>query len=120
MSQKGATFKVYDPISYKEAKMRLENISDRITYCSNEYETMEESDALVIITEWNQFRNLDLERVRSLLKQPYFFDFRNIYRRDVMEDKGFKYYGVGQGVLAKRVHEAQILEEAATTVESLS
>jgi UDPglucose 6-dehydrogenase len=97
LAKKGATFRVYDPIAYKEAKWRLENIKDKITYCENEYEAIEGSDALIIITEWNQFRSLNLERVKATLKQPYFFDLRNIYRRAVMEEKGFKYYGVGQG-----------------------
>lgn len=98
LANKGATFKVYDPIAYKEAKWRLENINGKITYCENEYEAMEGSDALIIITEWNQFRNLDLDRVKELLKQHYFFDFRNIYKREAMEKQGFKYFGVGQGV----------------------
>lgn len=98
LAKKGASFKVYDPIAYKEAKWRLEKIEEKITYCDNEYETMEDSDGLVIITEWNQFRNLDLDRVRSLLKQPYFFDLRNIYKRCMMEKQGFVYVGVGQGV----------------------
>jgi UDPglucose 6-dehydrogenase len=98
LAKKGANFKVYDPIAYKEANWRLENINDKITYCENEYDAMEGCDALVIITEWNQFRNLDLKRVKKLLNQPYFFDLRNIYRRDTMEEKGFKYIGVGQGI----------------------
>ncbi len=98
LAKKGAKFKVYDPQAYEEAKWRLENIRDRITYCKNEYETMKDSDALVIITEWNQFRKLDLDRVKKSLKQPYFFDFRNIYRKEQMEKQGFKYFGVGQGI----------------------
>ena len=69
LAKKGAKFKVYDPQAYEEAKWRLENIQDRISYCDNEYETMEGSDALVIITEWNQFRKLDLDRVKKSLKQ---------------------------------------------------
>ena len=98
LAKKGATFKVYDPIAYKEAKWRLENIQDKITYCQNEYEAMEGCDGLVIITEWNQFRNLNLDRVKELLKEPYFFDFRNIYRRETIESYGFYYTGMGQGV----------------------
>jgi UDPglucose 6-dehydrogenase len=118
LAKKGAKFKVYDPIAYKEAKWRLENINDRITYCENEYEAMEDSDALVIITEWNQFRNLDLDRVKKLLKQPYLFDFRNIYRRAAMEKQGFKYFGVGQGT-GLRVHAetVQAMQEVAATTE---
>ena len=96
LAKRGARFKVYDPIAYREAKWRLENINDRIEYCENEYETMDGSDALVIITEWNQFRNLDLNRVKKSLKQPVMFDLRNIYKRPFMEKQGFKYIGVGQ------------------------
>lgn len=94
----------------------MENINDRITYCENEYDAMEDSDALVIITEWNQFRNLNLEKVKESLKQPYFFDFRNIYRKDIMEKQGFKYIGVGQGItLNKYREEQQVKKEADDT-----
>lgn len=119
LAKMGASFKVYDPIAVKEAKWRLENIQDRITYCENEYETMEGSDALVIITEWNQFRNLDLPRVKELLNQPYFFDLRNIYRKDAMEQQGFRYFGVGQGIKTQQQQEVllQALKEVAATVE---
>lgn len=101
LAARGATFRVYDPIAYKEAKWRLADIDAQITYCAEEYETMQGSDALVIITEWNQFRNLDFDRVRQLLRQPYFFDLRNIYRREAMEKLGFIYYGIGQGYRRK-------------------
>ena len=57
---------------------------------------MEGSDALIIITEWNQFRSLDLNRVKELLRQPYFCDLRNIYKKKDMESRGFKYFGMGQ------------------------
>ena len=96
LAKRGAKFKVYDPISVEEAKCRLENIGDSITYCQNEYETLEGSDAVILLTEWNQFRNLDMAKVKELLKEPNFFDFRNVYKRDNMEKQGFKYVGVGQ------------------------
>ena len=107
LAKKGAKFKVYDPEAYEEAKWRLENIQDRIIYCDNEYETMENSDALVIITEWNQFRKLDLDKVKKSLNQPYFFDLRNIYRKEYMEKQGFKYFGVGQGIKKHILEEFQ-------------
>jgi UDPglucose 6-dehydrogenase len=97
LAKQGAQFKVYDPKAMVEAKWRLKNIEDRITYCQDEYEAIEECDALVIMTEWNQFRSLDLRRIKKMLKQPYFFDLRNIYKRDMMEKAGFYYFGVGQG-----------------------
>jgi UDPglucose 6-dehydrogenase len=96
LAAKGATFKVYDPIVMEEAKWRLENIADQITYCENEYETMDGCDAVVILTEWNQFRNLDLAKVKELLKAPHFFDFRNVYKRERMEKIGFHYVAVEQ------------------------
>jgi UDPglucose 6-dehydrogenase len=96
LAQMGATFKAYDPIAIEEAKRSLVHIQDKITYCDNEYEAIQNADALVIITEWNQFRNLDLVRVMKLLNEPYFFDLRNIYKRSTMEQQGFRYYAVGQ------------------------
>lgn len=112
--KKGATCNVYDPIAYKEARIRLGNINDMINYCSDEYDAINGCDALVIITEWNQFRNLDLDRVKSLLKKPYFFDLRNIYKKDQMEALGFKYYGIGQGQKINQPN--QSLGEAAITI----
>jgi UDPglucose 6-dehydrogenase len=96
LAARGASFKVYDPIAMEEAKWRLENIAESITYCENEYEAIEGSDAVVILTEWNQFRNLDLAKVKELLKAPHFFDLRNVYKRERMEKLGFCYVGVGQ------------------------
>jgi UDPglucose 6-dehydrogenase len=58
---------------------------------------MKGADALVIMTEWNQFRNLDLEKIRKILSEPYFFDPRNIYDPQRLRDMGFHYYGVGRG-----------------------
>ena len=92
---KGAKIKAYDPQAMKEAAWRLAKIDHSITYCLSEYETMKDSDALIILTEWNQFRNLDLARVKQLLKAPLFFDFRNLYERITLESLGFFYFGVG-------------------------
>lgn len=96
LAKKGATFKAYDPIAMDEAKWRLEEIEGRIKYCNDEYQAIKDADALVIITEWDQFKKLDLERVKKELKEPYFFDLRNIFRRDDMEKRGFTYIAVGQ------------------------
>lgn len=114
LAKKGAKFKVYDLIACDEAKKWLKNINDKITYCENEYEAMKGCDALLIITEWNQFRNLDLQRVKTLLKRPYFFDFRNLYKIDAMEEKGFIYYGTGQGYRENNANKA--LDEVAATI----
>jgi UDPglucose 6-dehydrogenase len=66
-----------------------------VAFTADEYEAMDGADAVLILTEWNQFRNLDLGRVKQLLKAPYFFDLRNIYNRPMLEELGFIYTGVG-------------------------
>jgi UDPglucose 6-dehydrogenase len=93
---KGARIKAYDPAAMEEAKWRLEAIDDHITYCAGEYDAVKDAEALVILTEWNQFRNLDLGRVKRLLRAPIIFDLRNIYDRVEAETAGFAYYGVGR------------------------
>lgn len=96
--KKGARCRVYDPAAMQEAKWRLQAYRDSLEFCENEYEAMAGSDALVIVTEWNQFRDLDLEKVKSLLKRPIFIDLRNIYRRKNVESAGMSYHAVGQGI----------------------
>jgi UDPglucose 6-dehydrogenase len=87
-----ANIKAYDPITMKEA----EKILPQVTYCKDAYDAIKGSHALVILTEWNQFRTLDLERIKKLLKEPFFFDFRNIYDPQRLREKGFQYYCVGR------------------------
>jgi UDPglucose 6-dehydrogenase len=70
--------------------------SKLITYCKDPYDAAKGADAIVIVTEWNQFRNLELDRLRKLLKGPYFFDFRNVYEPQRLREKGFKYFCVGR------------------------
>ncbi len=70
--------------------------SKLITYCKDPYDTAKGADAIVIVTEWNEFRNLELDRLRKLLKGPYFFDLRNIYEPQRLKEKGFKYFCVGR------------------------
>ncbi|NMM63691.1 UDP-glucose/GDP-mannose dehydrogenase family protein [Clostridium sp. P21] len=91
----GAKIKVFDPEGEKEGSKRFTDISDSLTFCKDEYEAISKSDAIVLMTEWNQFRNLDMDRIVSITEGRYFFDLRNIYNRNVMEEKGFCYYGVG-------------------------
>jgi len=87
-----AHINAYDPISMKEA----EKILPQVKYCKDAYDAMKGSNALVILTEWNQFRTLDLEKIKKLLKEPFFFDFRNIYDPQRLREKGFQYYCVGR------------------------
>ena len=89
----GATIRAYDPEGMKEAARLL----DDVTFCTDAYDAMDGADAVVIITEWNQFRALDLDRARSLLKQPVMIDLRNIYRPEELDGTGFAYHSIGRG-----------------------
>ena len=94
--EKGAFINASDPAALAEAKWRLADVSGSLSFFEDEYEAMIGADALVIVTEWNQYRNLDLEHVKQLLSSAIFFDLRNIYKRNDMEEKGFSYHAVGQ------------------------
>ncbi len=93
---RGAKIRACDPAAVKEASWRLESIKDSVEYFDDEYKALSGADALVLMTEWNQYRNLDLDRVKSLLKKPVFFDLRNVYKREDVEAKGFAYFAVGK------------------------
>lgn len=94
--EQGANIKIYDPEGEAEGKWRFKPIADHVCFCKDEYEAAENCDAIVLMTEWNQFRNLDFSRMLPQLKDRYFFDFRNVYDRKTMEGMGFFYYGVGR------------------------
>ena len=87
-----AKIRAYDPVSMKSTQSILPDI----TYCKDPYDAVKDANALVIVTEWNQFRSLELDKLKRLLKEPYFFDLRNIYEPQKLKDKGFKYYCVGR------------------------
>jgi UDPglucose 6-dehydrogenase len=88
---KGACIQAYDPEGAKEAKKRL-----NLELCKDTYDALRSADGVVILTEWNEFRALDLGRVKSLLKRPLMVDLRNIYRPGLMQDAGFEYFSVGR------------------------
>jgi UDPglucose 6-dehydrogenase len=91
LQAKGARIRGYDPESMGEAKKLL-----NIEFCADAYEALEGADGVVILTEWNEFRALDLPRVKSLLKTPLMVDLRNIYRPAQMAAAGFRYVSVGR------------------------
>lgn len=92
LTARGAKVRAYDPVAMVEAR----NYIDGIEYASDEYDAIRGADALVIITEWNQFRALDMQKVKSLLKSPKIADLRNIYEPEDMRELGFEYIGVGR------------------------
>ncbi len=88
----GAKVKAFDPAAIDEAKAVLPEVE----YGRDPYDVAKGSDALVLATEWNQFRRLDLQRIKTLLKTPIFIDLRNVYDPDQMKRLGFNYCGVGR------------------------
>jgi len=89
----GAEVRAHDPEAINEAK---KHFGDRITYSLNHYEPLKGADALVIITEWNEYRNPDFDRIKKLLVNPLIFDGRNLYQPDRMEHAGFEYLPIGR------------------------
>jgi UDPglucose 6-dehydrogenase len=92
LQQRGASIRAFDPVAMANAVRELPDI----TLCKNEYEACENADALVLMTEWNQFRMLDLARVRTLLREPVVVDLRNVYDPVSMRRAGFRYDSVGR------------------------
>ncbi len=88
----GASVRAYDPVGMEQAKRELPDIA----YCEGPYECAQGADALVIVTEWEQFRALDLERIKSIMAHPVIVDLRNIYRLEDMTELGFRYDSVGR------------------------
>lgn len=94
----GAAVRAYDPEGMHEAREMLKDV----IWCDSAYDTMPDADVLVIITEWNEFRALDLERVKSLMKSPVMVDLRNIYDPKDMAEKGFDYHSIGRPLSVSR------------------
>lgn len=91
----GATIKAYDPEAMEEAAKLL----DGITYCKDAFGALEGADAMVLLTEWNEFRGLNLKRVKESLKSPVIVDLRNVYEPSEMREKGFEYSCIGRGTI---------------------
>ncbi len=92
LQDSGARVQAYDPEGMEQASKLLQNVD----FKDDTYATIEGADALVIVTEWDAFRALDLKRVKSLLSAPILIDLRNIYPRDIVENAGFTYIAVGR------------------------
>lgn len=95
---KGATISAYDPEAKETAKAV---VGDKIIYSESGYKAIEGADGLIITTEWNEFRNPDFDKIKSLLKEPVIFDGRNLYDLKTMEEKKFIYYSIGRRAVLK-------------------
>jgi UDPglucose 6-dehydrogenase len=90
----GAHIQAYDPVATENARRLL---GDSITYCQDPYQVAEEADALLLVSEWNEFKQLNMERIGQLMRQPVLLDGRNIYDPVRMRELGFSYRGMGRG-----------------------
>jgi len=88
----GAKVRAYDPVAMPDSKKEC----PKVTYCKDVYEAAKDAEAVIIATEWNQFRNLDLSRLKKVMKGKIFFDLRNIYEPERLIDTGFKYFSIGK------------------------
>ena len=91
---KGAKVQAYDPKAMETAKYHFQ---DKITYSKSGYGALQNADALLLLTEWNEFRRPDMDKVKELLKQPLIFDGRNQYNAERLAQKGFEYICIGKG-----------------------
>ncbi|MGL4977138.1 MAG: UDP-glucose dehydrogenase family protein [Cetobacterium sp.] len=92
----GATIKAYCPKGIEEAEWRLKDYSHKIEFCSDEISASADSDAAVLMTEWNQFRGLNLEELKKRMNGDFYFDLRNVHAKNKSVRSLFKYYPVGQ------------------------
>jgi len=94
----GATVSVYDPAAMETSKFYIGKNPkfDQIEYAENEYDALKDAEALFVLTEWNEFRNPDYDKMKSSLKNPVVFDGRNIFAPDKMKELGFTYYSIGR------------------------
>jgi UDPglucose 6-dehydrogenase len=99
----GANVRAFDPAAMSHAQVLM----PKVTYCESAYHCAEGADALVIITEWEQFRALDLERLRQVMANPVIVDLRNVYRPGDMERHGFTYTSIGRGVSSRSTLNSQ-------------
>ena len=93
--EKGATIRAYDPKAMKEAENHYFKNQSNILYCKDKYEALDGADAVVLITEWKEFRSPDFTRISALLNQSVIFDGRNQYDKQMLKEYGYEYYQIG-------------------------
>ena len=84
----------HDPLATHETERR---IGKTITYAASNYEALEGADALIVVTDWNEYRHPDFDRIKSTLRNPVVVDGRNLYDPEAVEEAGLAYYGIGRG-----------------------
>jgi UDPglucose 6-dehydrogenase len=100
MLDRGAKVKTYDPVAMPGAQALYVDKASEISFCDSAYDVAEAADVLIIVTEWNEFKLLDLERIKNSMKTPILFDGRNIYPPERLRALGFEYFSIGRGSFA--------------------
>ena len=95
LTSRGAKIKAYDPKAIEEAKNNYLKDNNKIEYVENKYTSLEDVDAMILITEWKEFRNPDFNKMKNIMKNSIIFDGRNQYNKDRLNEYGFKYYQIG-------------------------
>jgi UDPglucose 6-dehydrogenase len=93
LQAEGAIVQAYDPVAMEVARRLFEDV----VFCSDAYEAADGTDAVLLLTEWNEFKQLDMDRVRARMRQPVLLDGRNVYEPEELRAAGFTYAGVGRG-----------------------
>jgi UDPglucose 6-dehydrogenase len=92
----GANVVAHDPVAMDEARRHLEDGGDRVSFAASNYAAVDGADALVVVTDWNEYRHPDFARIKMLLKRPLIIDGRNLYSLDLMSSLGFSYHSIGR------------------------
>jgi UDPglucose 6-dehydrogenase len=111
----GAEIIAHDPVAIPEARRRLDK---RVAFAESSYEALRDADALAVITDWNEYRHPDFERMRTLMRRPLIVDGRNLYAPAKMQQLGFEYYSIGRGPDAAAAPSPKAPPAAATPVGS--
>jgi UDPglucose 6-dehydrogenase len=102
---RGAKVQAYDPEAMEVARSHF---GVRIDYATNSYEALKGADALVVVTEWNEFREPDYARMKTLMRSPTVFDGRNIYTPQTMRSQGFTYFSIGRPASRSAAHPGRL------------
>lgn len=115
LRKEGATLRLYDPCAMPDAKKVLAE-RECLTYCGSAYEAAKDADALLVLTEWDEFLCLDLSRLRSVMAVPTIIDGRNLFDPQMMQKSGFEYYSVGRNDAANSILPSEVFADHARTV----
>ena len=94
LKARGANIVVYDPVAMGEAKKNY--LGDSVVYATDMYEAVRKCDAVILVTEWKEFVEMNLEKVKDKMRGRVFIDGRNVFSKDAMESIGFEYYSIGR------------------------